>query len=223
LARILIIEDRLHFAAAVVKTISRVRPAIAAEDVIVRSHRDLHGADLDAVELILLDAIDFDTQQDDRTASRLGALRICDLLHERRSQARVVAYSSAMDRPELHIPLREYPFVEACVVHSTLLVQLPAILDGQSPAHAVPLPTVDDYRRLRVEPAARLAEGHRLMTSRPDAWRLVWDAVSPTPEPRTREWINDRVRPVVRPLEPGYKPVVRVMRRLSGLPVQRTV
>lgn len=223
MARYVMIEDRLSYVDSALERLRRAVPGGLEKGALAfSSHRkvlaDSAGLELLAdAELVLLDAYDYDSQQEDPTASKAGALHVCEQLSQLAKPPPVVVYSVYIRSPEINIPIREYPFVTTCLDHHQLLESLPELIAGRPPQSDAAPPTPADYRDLGVGAGAQVTRAYHLYRTRPDAWELVYrDGYNGAR--RTREWINDRVHPLLDIAVQSYKPVVEVMRRISGLP-----
>lgn len=227
MARYMLIEDRLSYVKAVQTTLHRAQVSIGQGDLTVQSHRHALAApstdaQFSSAELVMLDACDYDSQQEDPTASRFSALDLCERIAGLTDPPRVVVYSTSMSRPEVNIPVREYSFVRACLDHNELLSYLPQLVRGESVVGRIPPPGASDYRDLGVGPRAQVAAAYHLIRTRPDAWELVWRPTMTKAPDATREWINDRIRPLLDISTPNYKPAIEVIKRVAGLPVARS-
>jgi hypothetical protein len=172
------------------------------------------------VDLVMLDAVDLSSQQDDARRSRLASLDILERITEVPDavRPRVVVYSTHMTAPEVNIPLRQVPGADAFYELGDLWNHLDEVLAGDH-AHQAPPPTKGDWARLhaKLTPDVDVAAVHQLMRRNERAWEQVWQAKAPF-DRAAQVWIQRNV--VVR-LGPGvrsYRTAVDVTRKVAGLP-----
>ena len=115
------------------------------------------------------------------------------------------------------------PTVAALYDSNQLLAYLASALWADSPAGALPPPTPTDYKTLGVGPAALVTEALAKMRSRPDAWELL-ARTQPhlAPEPRTRDFVNLQVRPLLNIAQPRYRLAIDALQRVTRLPRRPT-
>jgi CheY-like chemotaxis protein len=217
--RALVIDDRASFAPVVAKRL---------EGLGVRARWVTHGRALaldDAawrgLDLIVLDALDLGSQQDDPTRSRLASLDILDRVADVRSPDRpeVLVYSTAMTQPEIRIPLATHRLDPPLFDVSTLVDQFNDIVAGETGARLDP-PTRSDWTSLEpsLDVESRLADAHQHMRDHDRAWRQIWDADAPFDE-AAQVWIARNILPMLGlDSSRGYGIACAVIRRMAGLP-----
>jgi hypothetical protein len=216
--RLVVVEDRVAYRNHLLRALGGIRPTLPTSSL---SHGEFLGLGawraLGAGDIVLLDVCDIGGQQEHPEESRLRSLDICDRLSTCESYPVVYAYSVFMERPEINVPVREYPFVKAAFDHAGLLDVLGDVVGGTAKGTVAP-PGSDDYRMLGLPPTAQVAAAHQLMRTREDAWSLVWRRHHPAPAARTRAWINTYVRDLLDLPEGTYRRIVGLMQRVAGLP-----
>lgn len=170
-------------------------------------------------DLVFVDAYDRDLAQDDPTASRLVGLAVVDLVGALDVEHRpiVVAYSTAMAQPALHITMRCRPIVTAAFTAAGLLDALPDVLTGNFTG-ALPPPLPQDWKSVHpdLRPGADLAELHQRMAGNERAWRLVWDRDAPFDQ-AAQKWITRQILPWLSDGDrPSYRVAVDVTRSIAG-------
>ena len=102
----IVIEDRGTFGPALVRQLEPL--GVQARWIPHPVAADLGAATWASVPLVLLDALDLSSQQDDRRRSRLTSLDVLAAIARvpRQDRPRVVVYSTHMAKPEVNIPLR---------------------------------------------------------------------------------------------------------------------
>ena len=180
--------------------------------------------------LVLLDALDLSSQQDDPTRSRLTSLDILESVGRvpAPNTPRVIVYSTHMGKPEVNIPLRGARVAEAFYDVKDLLDHLPAVVlaaqDNTSMAELpgqVPTPVPADWAALHPDlPAcADVVAAHQLMRGHDRTWRQVWDADA-TFDKAVQVWVHRRVMTVMGAENFGYSMAIEVVRKIAGLPYQ---
>jgi hypothetical protein len=180
--------------------------------------------------LVLLDALDLSSQQEDHTASRLTSLRVLESVVRvpAPDTPRVVVYSTHMAKPEVNIPLRGARVAEGFYDVGGLIEHLPEIvlaaqrgggiaqIGGQ-----VPPPEPTDWAVLHpgLPACADVVQAHRLMQQHPRSWRQVWDPDASF-DKAAQVWVSRNVLPVLGAQSAGYSLAVEVVRKLAGLPYQ---
>jgi hypothetical protein len=216
-----VVEDRGTFGPALVR---RLQPLG------VQAHWIPHPVALEAatvtwsqVPMVLLDALDLSSQQDDHTRSRLSSLDLIERMAYLPADRRplIVAYSTQMARPEVDIPLRRSGSVAAFYEVAALVDCLPQIVLGRFPDQVAP-PSEADWDSLHpgLRPASDVASAHQLMRKHDRAWRQVWDHDAPF-DKAAQVWIRRNVLGLLGLATSGYGVAVEVTRRLAGLPYNR--
>ena len=199
------------------------------ETVGICEHQSACGWDWDGapVDVVLLDAYrHLNAQRADATLSIFGGLDVAAVITALDHPPRIVGYSAAARNPEVNIPFREFPVVAALYYHADLVDYIEEALWSDDHPHSVREPTPEDYQRLGVMDDARIWTAIQLMLARPateefprgDAWETVAQTqpVRAT-EARTREYINDHVRPLLGVA--NYREVRTVLQRVTRLPI----
>lgn len=184
-----------------------------------RRHRRMT---LDAVarhDLILLDVFDRDQTQDQPSRSAFRCLDIIDVVAEAPHDERptVVAYSTAMTNPAVHLAVHTTGLVSACYLPADLVDDLDAIVRGRYP-RALPTPEAETWTR--VHPALRvgadLARLHREMERHPRIWRIVCDPGAPFDQ-AAQKWIKRNILPWLADTDhPTYRIAIDVTRAIAG-------
>jgi hypothetical protein len=177
-------------------------------------------ADWGGADLVLLDALDLSSQQDDRTRSRLASLDLLERLEELPVSARprVVVYSTHMAAPEVNIPLRQAGVADAFYNLAVLWQHVGDVLQGAG-GHQVEPPSDGDWARLhpRLTSATDVARLHQRMRRHDRAWRQVW--LDQAPFDRAAQlWIHRNVLDLLGPDVRTYRMAIDVTRRVAGLP-----
>jgi hypothetical protein len=173
--------------------------------------------------LVLLDALDLSSQQDDPSCSRLASLDVLEQVRRLPPARRpvVVVYSTDMARPEVSIALRSWGVASAFYELQVLVRELRAVVVGGARDHQVPAPTAEDWRALhpQLEVGADVAAIHQLMRSHERVWRQVWMSDAPF-DRAAMMWIR---RNVLRRVGPGagYRAAIDIARKVAGLPRAR--
>lgn len=212
--QVVVVEDRASFGPSMVREVSR--RGLTCQWI---THDQALGAGPDRwtdVDLILLDAFDIGAQQSDPTRSRLASL---DVMVDLPPGPLVVVYSTAMQRPEVNIPLRGPGRAVAFYEVFNLPDQLDGIVAGVFEGQ-VPPPTAADFKELdpRLPYGADVAGAHRRMQTHPRSWRQIWDEHAPF-DKAAQVWISRNILPLLgSPDGGGYGMAVNVVRRVAGLP-----
>jgi hypothetical protein len=213
-----VVEDRGTFGPALVSQL--VSLGVSARWVAHPVALDLSTQSWADLPLLLIDALDLSSQQDDHTRSRLASLdlldRVATLPADRRP--RVVVYSTHMARPEVNIPLRGPGVVTAHYDAAGLLDNLAEVVMGRYPDQVAP-PTPRDFARLhpQVPPSADVAAVHQLMRTHDRAWRQVWDAAAAF-DRAAQTWIRRNILELLGAEDRGYSVAIQVTRKVAGLP-----
>lgn len=230
--RVLIVEDRVETVHVLLDRIQRLSldGSRSAETVGICEHQSACQWDWDGapVDVVLLDAYrHLNAQRADPTLSIFGGLDVAAAISVLDHPPRIVGYSAAAREPEVNIPFREFPVVVALYYHADLVEYIEDALWSEEHPRAVPQPTSEDYQRLGVMEDAQIWTAIQLMLARPatdefprgDAWETVAQTqpVRAT-EARTREYINDYVRPWLGVA--NYREVRTVLQRVTRLPIQ---
>ena len=232
--KILVVEDRGAYGQSLTKEVARVlhsetvraqlRPSPEPPGVRWVPHDEALAVGTGALaqlSLILLDAWDIGAQQDDRTRSRLTSLDILERIAviAKPERPRVIVYSSAMDEPEVNIPLRYLGVASGFYRLQAIHDCLPRILTGDLGGQVVP-PDSSDWAVLDEDlpGGADVALAHQLMQQRRDAWEQVWNGEASYSR-AVQRWIVRNVLPAMNvPSGGGYRLAVSVIRKLAGLP-----
>jgi hypothetical protein len=173
--------------------------------------------------LVLLDALDLSSQQDDDSCSRLASLDVLEQVRKLPADRRpvVVVYSTDMARPEVNIPLRSWGVASAFFELRVLVTHLRDVLVGGDHSHQVAAPVEGDWHDLHPQLAvgADVASIHQLMRSNERVWRQVWMYDAPF-DRAAMMWIRRNVLRRVGPAA-GYRSAIDVARKVAGLPRQR--
>jgi hypothetical protein len=173
-----------------------------------------------AVDLVVLDAVDRSSQQEDRTRSRLASLDILETLAAAPAGTgpRVVVYSTHMTAPEVNIPLRQAGRADAFYELSALWQHVEEILEGTYRHQAGP-PVEGDWRRLhaKLAPHTDVAGVHQRMRRNERAWDQVWMPEAPF-DRAAQTWIQRNVVGLLGPGVRSYRTAVDVTRKVAGLP-----
>ncbi len=226
MARILIVDDTPAFAHAAVQALHSPQAKAAGIDpraAAVSGHAGFLAdpARHEGIELALVDAYDDHSQRLDPSLSRFAVLPVADALAAMPTPVPLVVHSLDIGRPEVFVPANQLPGVRACYRADDLLVDLVDIVARRSFARAGPPPRERDAMALGVGPSARILDAVRLLQSRADAWELVWQPEWRTPPKAVRDWIRERVVPLLDLPSPGYRAAVRVTQRVCWLPARR--
>lgn len=219
--RPLVVEDRVGFGTSLR---ARLAPLGVQADWVTHPDTANWGPDRwEARPLVLLDALDLSSQQDDRTRSRMASLDVLSTIRELPGSRRptVLVYSTDMARPEVHLPLRAWGVVDGLFVLGSLVKGLPAIVRSGDRSGQVPPPTRQDWSRLhpKLAPGADVATIHQLMRRNERVWRQVWLADAPF-DRAAMMWIRRNVLPLLGP-GTGYRVAIDVTRKIAGLPYGR--
>lgn len=176
---------------------------------------------LGAAEVVFLDALDLDRQQTDPTRSRLASLdllfRLADAGYT--SEPHVVVYSTAMNRPEINIPLRQTPVQCSFFSVDHLTDRLERIVGGDRTG-GVAEPTAADWHALHPDlpVGADVARAHQRIQDHERAWQQIWDSDAGF-DKAAQVWITRNVLPLLgMESSGGYRVAIDVIRRVSGLP-----
>jgi hypothetical protein len=225
----IVIEDRGTFGPALVRQLEPM--GVQARWIPHPVAADLGPATWASVPLVLLDALDLPSQQDDHTRSRLSSLDVLESVARvpRGEGPRTVVYSTHMAKPEVNIPLRGAGVASGFYDVGALLEHLAHIvlavqsaptgavrLDGQ-----VPAPDPADWASLHPDlPAcADVGAAHQLMRTHERTWRQVWDPDAAF-DKAAQVWVRRNVLPALGAESAGYNMAVEVVRKLAGLPYQ---
>jgi hypothetical protein len=231
----IVIEDRGTFGPALVRQLEPL--GVQARWIPHPVAADLAPATWASVPLVLLDALDLSSQQDDRSRSRLTSL---DVLA---SVARVpppdtplvVVYSTHMAKPEVNIPLRGARVAEGYYEVGSLIEHLPAIVTAAQRTIAgapaappgprlpgqVPAPAPADWTALHPDlpPCADVVVAHQLMRTHPRTWRQVWDPTAAF-DKAAQVWVRRNVLGALGAESASYNMAIEVVRKVAGLPYQ---
>ncbi len=217
--RTIILEDRATFGPPLVRRLQQL--GVDARWMPPAAFLEAPGPIVNGVDLLLVDAFDLASQQDDHTRSRLASLDVLDAVRGTRTGGgpTVVVYSTAMARPEVNVPLRDEELVTAWYDVASLADHLDGIVRGAFDGQ-VPPPTADDYAALHpnLPVTARVAEAHQRIRGHPRAWRQIWDDDAPF-DKAAQVWISRNVLPLLDVTTGnGYGIAKQVIRRVAGLP-----
>lgn len=217
MTRALVVEDRANFAPNLRKALEGCGVTSAW---LPHARAELEAPEtLAALDLILLDAYDIDSQQADLTRSRLGALTILDRLRTLPEEERppVIVYSTHMRRPEINIPVREWGLVAGCFEAIDLVARIDRVVVGDLTGQ-VDAPTPDDWAELhpRLPVGALVAEAHQLAQTHPPTWEAIWNPDAPFGRAANR-WITRNLLPLLS-IDKGYMVAVHVIRKIACLP-----
>lgn len=226
MARVLIIDDTLAFAQAAMQVLHSAEAQAAGVDPRSLQISDHAGflaepARWGSVDVALVDAYDDHTQRVDLGASRFAALDVADTLASLPSPPRLVVYSLDIAHPEVSVPTSQLPRLHACYGADELLADLVGIVGQGSLLRRARPPSAEDFAVLGVGPHARVVDALRLLRSREEAWVAVWSPEWTAPSKATRDWIRDRVVPLLDLPRPGYRMAIRVAQRICWLPARR--
>jgi hypothetical protein len=214
----IVVEDRGTFGPALVRQLEPM--GVQARWMPHPIAVSLDRATWAAVPLVLIDALDLSSQQDDRTLSRLASLDILESLARmpREQAPRIVVYSTHMAKPEVNIPLRQPGVVHAFYEVGALLEHLPDVVMGRYPGQ-VALPRPADWAQLHPDlPAsADVAAAHQLMRTHDRTWRQVWDGDAAF-DKAAQVWVRRNVLSALGTETSGYSLAIEVVRKLAGLP-----
>jgi hypothetical protein len=225
----IVIEDRGTFGPALVRQLEPL--GVQARWVPHPVAADLGPATWASVPLVLLDALDLSSQQDDHTRSRLTSLDVLESVARvpRPALPYVVVYSTHMAKPEVNIPLRGAGVARAFYEVGALLEHLPDIVADQAAGGAaggrldgqVAPPGPADWAALHPElPAcADVVLAHQLMRTHERTWRQVWDPDAAF-DKAAQVWVRRNVLASLGAESAGYNMAVEVVRKLAGLPYQ---
>jgi hypothetical protein len=144
----------------------------------------------------------------------------------------VIVYGSRAGWPEVNITARQAGATAVCT-EMDLVRDLPHLVAGREICSQVPPPTDDDFRRLGLEPGALLWEAIVAMRhvrlrdvfAHGDAWERV-ALTDPTRkvDDRTREYINDKVGPLLGITEGHgrHRRIAELIGSVVGLPAPRS-
>lgn len=225
--RVALIDDHAPTITALVRALR----AGAAEPPTVQVHGHSHALtteDWSGVDRVLVAAWRHGSVQAvDPTAPLLAGPDVVAHVSRCRPDVPVIAYGARAARPEVQIILRQAGAV-AVYEEQVLRARLREVLDGDSWPGQVLSPTPEDFAALGLEPDADLWAAVRLMRRvRPrdrfphgDAWeRLAQTEPNRKIDDRTREYINDRVAPLLGITGWGrHRRVTELLGSILGLP-----
>jgi hypothetical protein len=216
----IVIEDRGTFGPALVRQLEPM--GVQARWIPHPVAADLVTPTWSSVPLVLLDALDLSSQQDDHTRSRLTSLDVLASVARlpRPQRPRIVVYSTHMAKPEVNIPLRGSGVAQGFYDVGALLEHLGGIVVGQLHGQ-VPAPEPADWASLHpdLHPCADVVAAHQLMRTHERTWRQVWDAHAAF-DKAAQVWVRRNVLPSLGAESAGYNMAVEVVRKLAGLPYQ---
>jgi hypothetical protein len=234
----IVIEDRGTFGPALVRQLEPL--GVQARWIPHPVAADLAPATWASVPLVLLDALDLSSQQDDRSRSRLTSLDVLESVARGPppDTPRVVVYSTHMAKPEVNIPLRGarvaagYYEVGALIEHLSAIVtaahqpgRAPAGSPAGRPRHRlpgqVPEPVPADWLALHPDlpVCADVVVAHQLMRTHPRTWRQVWDPTAAF-DKAAQVWVRRNVLGALGAESASYNMAIEVVRKLAGLPYQ---
>jgi hypothetical protein len=224
----IVIEDRGTFGPALVRQLEPL--GVQARWIPHPIAAELAPATWASAPLVLLDALDLSSQQDDHTRSRLTSLDVLESVARVPAPAtpRVVVYSTHMAKPEVNIPLRGAKVAEGFYDVGALLEHLPAIVQATQRrgdlahiAGQVRAPEPADWAALHPDlPAyADVVAAHQLMRTHARTWRQVWDPDA-TFDKAAQVWVRRNVLSALGAPSAGYNMAVEVVRKVAGLPYQ---
>jgi hypothetical protein len=225
----IVIEDRGTFGPALVRQLEPL--GVQARWIPHPVAADLAPATWASVPLVLLDALDLSSQQDDRTRSRLTSLDVIESVARVPPPAtpRVIVYSTHMGKPEVNIPLRGSGVAQGFYEVGTLLERLRGVVDAAQQAPGtparlegqVPRPEPADWLALHPElpPCADVVRAHQLMRTHERTWRQVWDAEAVF-DKAAQVWVRRNVLGILGAPSAGYNMAIEVVRKVAGLPYQ---
>lgn len=213
----LIVEDRAGFAPQLRRVL--VGGGVQSQWLAHRDAVDLEPGRFAEFDVILLDALDLDSQQDDTQCSRLKSLDVMEQIARLPESDRpeVIVYSTAMNRPEVNIPVRQARVATAFYPSITMLERAVEIVAGERDGQTDE-PVAADWQEIdpRLTPESDLFLAHQLMRTHGPSWRQVWDADAPFDRAAQR-WITRNVLGVLA-LDSGYMVAINAIRKISGLP-----
>ncbi len=215
--RVIVVEDRSSFGPALVTRLREL--GLECRWVTPERSKELAQSVWKAADLVLLDALDIGLQQSDGSRSRLESLDLLEQLDGIDGCADVVVYSTAMQRPEVNIPVRGLGSASAFYDVSRLTAHLREIVAGNY-RDQVAAPSLEDWQALdrRLTPMADVAGAHQAMRRHDRSWRQVWDDHARF-DKAAQVWISRNVLPLLgNPERGGYSLAVDVVRKVSGLP-----
>jgi hypothetical protein len=172
-------------------------------------------------DVVLLDAYFSDRQRRDPSASMFAGLEVAERLSTCQPMPKVIGYSGLARRPEVNIPFREPGSVVALFDLVGLVDNLGSAIWDTVPVGKLKEPVPADYEALGVSPNARIAEALSLMRQRPERWEVIAGIEkNRNPPPKVREFVNDRIRPLLGIEEPYYRLAIEVLRRVTRLPAR---
>lgn len=172
-------------------------------------------------DVVFIDAYFSDRQRRDRAASLFAGLEVADMLARRYPSARVVAYSELARRPEVNIPFHEPSSVVGLYDLLGLVQHLRSSVWDEAPIGQVEPPTKQDHESLGVAVGARIVDALALMRSSDERWELIAQTSGfRKPAARVRDFVNDRVRPLLGIEVRQYRLSVSVLQRVTGLPAR---
>jgi hypothetical protein len=224
----IVIEDRGTFGPALVRQLEPL--GVDARWLTHPVAVDISPTTWASVPLVLLDALDLSSQQDDHTRSRLTSLDVLSSIKSLPEPDRpdVIVYSTHMGKPEVNIPLRGSGTARAFYDVGALLEHLPDIVlaaDGRATGSAydgqVPAPTPADWAALHPDlpVGADVVAAHDLMRTHERSWRQVWDSDAAF-DKAAQMWIKRNVLGALHAGSASYMLAVEVIRKLAGLPYQ---
>jgi hypothetical protein len=224
----IVIEDRGTFGPALVRQLEPL--GVQARWIPHPVAAELAPATWASVPLVLLDALDLSSQQDDHTRSRLTSLDVLASVARVSppDTPRVVVYSTHMAKAEVNIPLRGANVAEGFYEVNGLLEHLPEIVlavqrgaDLSRVPGQVRRPQPADWAALHPDlPAcADVVVAHQLMRTHARTWRQVWDPDA-TFDKAAQVWVRRNVLGVLGAESAGYNMAVEVVRKVAGLPYQ---
>jgi hypothetical protein len=225
----IVIEDRGTFGPALVRQLEPL--GVQARWIPHPVAADLGPATWASVPLVLLDALDLSSQQDDHTRSRLTCLDVLESVSRVPAPGTplVVVYSTHMAKAEVNIPLRGARVAAGYFDVGALIENLPAIvLAAQSPGTRparltgqVPEPAPADWAHLHPDlpVCADVVVAHQLMRTHARTWRQVWDPEAAF-DKAAQVWVRRNVLAALGAESASYNMAVEVVRKLAGLPYQ---
>jgi hypothetical protein len=216
----IVIEDRGTFGPALVRQLEPL--GVQARWIPHPVAADLGPATWASAPLVLLDALDLSSQQDDHTRSRLTSLDVLESVARlpRPALPRVIVYSTHMAKPEVNIPLRGAGVARGFYDVGALLEHLADIVVGKLEGQ-VPPPVPADWAALHpdLQPCADVVAAHQLMRTHERTWRQVWDPDAAF-DKAAQVWVRRNVLAALGAESAGYNMAVEVVRKLAGLPYQ---
>jgi len=219
--RAVIVEDRGSFGPALARRLEQ--HGVAARWIPHTVALEQEAETLAAADLLLIDALDLDRQQSDRTQSRLASLDLLIRLAATPGPKRphVAVYSTVMERPEVNIPLRQAGLASCYFTVEALTTNVAQIALGSTLEDLqVRAPTTEDWHALHPDlpVGANVAAAHQRIRDHERAWQQIWDPAAPF-DKAAQVWVSRNVLPLLHlSTTSGYRVAIEVIRKVAGLP-----